>query len=114
TCIRDFIHVSDLVRAHLLVLRHLRRRGGNLVLNCGYGRGFSVLEVLESIRRVSGAPVPAWFEGRRSGDAAAVVADPARLCAMLGWQPRFDDLDRICADALRWERALSAYSSAAG
>lgn len=113
TCLRDYIHVSDLVGAHRLALQRLRAGGGNLVANCGYGHGTSVLEVLDSVRRVSGHELPAVLASRRPGDAAAVVADASLARAELGWEPKLDDLDTIVESALAWENALSRKNSAA-
>lgn len=107
TCVRDYIHVSDLVNAHYLALERLRRGGGNLVANCGYGRGHSVLEVIEAVKRVSGKDFEVVRSGRRPGDAVAIVASPERCFAELGWKPVHDDLERIVAHALAWERALA-------
>ncbi len=107
TCIRDYIHVTDLVAAHADALRYLRAGGGNLVVNCGYGRGFSVLEVLETVRNVSGRDFPVALGPRRPGDPATIVASPALIVERLGWQPRHADLDGIVDSALRWEEALT-------
>ncbi len=106
TCIRDYIHVSDLVRAHSDSLRHLRSGGPSLTLNCGYGHGFSVLEVIETVKRVSGIDFKVEQAPRRAGDPAQIVAASERVRATLGWQPRFDDLPTIVAHALAWERQL--------
>ena len=103
TCIRDYIHVADLVRAHSDALRHLRGGGASVTLNCGYGRGFSVLEVLDTVKRASGADFKVVTSGRRPGDPAAIVADSRRIRALLGWTPQFDDLETIVAHALKWE-----------
>jgi UDP-glucose 4-epimerase len=108
TCIRDYIHVTDLVGAHASALEHLRRGGASLTLNCGYGKGYSVLEVIEAVQRAARDRFPVRRVGRRPGDPAIIVADGNRLRATLGWQPRFDDLDRIVAHALAWERRLVA------
>ncbi len=108
TCIRDYIHVSDLARAHSAALAHLRAGGGNQTFNCGYGHGYSVLEVIEAVKRVSGRDFAVRRSARRPGDPAAIVADAARLRAELGWTPQFDDLDTIVAHALAWERRLAA------
>jgi UDP-glucose 4-epimerase len=107
TCIRDYIHVSDLVRAHSDALAHLRGGGTSLTLNCGYGRGFSVLEVVDAVKRVSGVDFNVEFTGRRAGDPARIVAASDRIRAVLGWQPQFDDLHTIVSHALAWERTLS-------
>jgi UDP-glucose 4-epimerase len=108
TCIRDYIHVSDLVGAHSAALHHLRAGGEDLILNCGYGRGFSVREVIESVRRVSGFDFAVEMGERRPGDPPRIVANPSRIRMSLNWQPRFQDLDTIVAHALAWERRLSA------
>jgi len=107
TCIRDYIHVSDLVGAHSAALQHLRAGGDDLILNCGYGRGFSVLEVIDSVKRVSGANFAVEMGERRPGDPPRLVADPSRIRSSLSWQPRFQDLDTIVAHALAWERRTS-------
>src|SRR5215217_2501241 len=106
TCIRDFIHVSDLVRAHSGALQYLRGGGNSVTLNCGYGRGFSVLEVIEAIKRAAQSDLPVSFGPRRAGDAAEVVATSEQARRLLGWRPRFDDLDTIVTHALDWERRL--------
>ena len=107
TCIRDYIHVSDLVRAHSDALAYLRADGASAVLNCGYGRGFSVLEVIETVKRVSGVDFKVEFAGRRAGDPAHIVAACDRVHSTLGWQPHFNDLETIVAHALAWERKLA-------
>ena len=106
TCIRDYIHVSDLVRAHLDALTYLRAGGASLTLNCGYGRGFSVLEVIETVKRVSGVDFKVDVAGRRPGDPAQIVAASDRARATLKWQPQFDNLETIVTQALAWERKL--------
>lgn len=106
TCVRDYIHVGDLVNAHALALDRLRDGGDSLVTNCGYGHGYSVLEVLDSVRRVHGSEFAVNMAGRRAGDADSVVANADLLRSKLNWKPRFDDLDRICLDALNWEHKL--------
>ncbi len=107
TCIRDYIHVSDLVRAHSDALAHLRRGGASDTFNCGYGHGYSVLEVIDAVKRASGRDFAACLAARRPGDPAAIVADAARIRAGLNWTPKFDDLDTIVAHALAWERKLA-------
>jgi UDP-glucose 4-epimerase len=120
TCIRDYIHVSDLTRAHSDALLHLRAGGSSLTLNCGYGHGFSVLDVIETVKRVSGTDFKVEYAPRREGDPARIVAGSAKVRATLGWQPRFDDLSTIVAHALDWERelitrrAISQLQAAAG
>jgi UDP-glucose 4-epimerase len=106
TCIRDYIHVSDLVSAHVGTLEYLRQGGKNVTLNCGYGHGYSVLEVIEAVKRVSGTDFPVCYSPRRAGDLAAVVADTRRLSRLLCWKPAYDDLDSIISHALAWERTL--------
>jgi UDP-glucose 4-epimerase len=113
TCIRDYIHVSDLVRAHGAALHYLRRGGNNATLNCGYGHGYSVLEVLAAARRVSGHNFPVEFSGRRAGDPASIVADVNRIQSVLDWRPMYDDLELIISHALAWERRLMASRRAA-
>lgn len=111
TCVRDYIHVSDLANVHLLALQRLRAGGGNLVANCGYNHGYSVLEVLDSVRRVFGSDFNVTMGPRRPGDAAAVVADSTLARSELGWKPAHDNLDGIVGDALAWEKALSHRNS---
>jgi UDP-glucose 4-epimerase len=111
TCIRDYIHVSDLVEAHRLALARMRAGGGSLVANCGYGHGYSVLEVMDSVRRVYGGEIDVRISGRRPGDAVAVVANADLARKEFGWAPRLDNLDGIVSDALAWERQLSMKNS---
>jgi UDP-glucose 4-epimerase len=107
TCIRDYIHVSDLAAAHVAALEWLiAHPGENLVLNCGYGRGLSVLEVLDAVDEAAGTPVNRIMEGRRAGDPPMLVAGNQRLLETLEWRPAHADIDRIVADALGWERRL--------
>lgn len=106
TCIRDYIHVTDLARAHLAALDHLREGGTSLTLNCGYGRGYSVREVVEVVKQVSGVDFPVTIAERRAGDPASLVARADRIRAELGWTPAHDDLAHIVRDALAWEEAL--------
>jgi UDP-glucose 4-epimerase len=114
TCIRDYIHVSDLAEAHVAALEWLvDHPGENLILNCGYGRGLSVLEVLDAVDRASGTKVRRIMEGRRAGDPPELVAGNSRLLATLDWRPRYADIDRIVGDALAWERKLVEPASAA-
>jgi UDP-glucose 4-epimerase len=103
TCIRDYIHVSDLAEAHVRALEHLERGGDSLIANCGYGRGYSVREVLDAVQRVAGKRLDIRIEGRRRGDPPALVADSALLKRALGWTPRHDDLDLMIRSALDWE-----------
>ena len=111
TCIRDYIHVSDLVRAHSAGLRYLRAGGGSVTLNCGYGHGFSVREVIEMVKRVSGADFKVEIAPRRPGDPAQIIAASDRARAMLGWTPQYDDLATIIAHALAWEQRLQGHGS---
>ncbi len=106
TGIRDYIHVSDLAAAHLAALDHLR--GGNTggAFNCGYGHGASVLDVLETVQRVSGRKIDIRHVPRREGDPAELVSDPSRLRETLNWTPQLDDLALIVEHALRWEERL--------
>jgi len=112
SCIRDYIHVSDLARAHSDALRHLRSGSSSLTLNCGYGHGFSVLDVVETVKRVSGVDFRVEVAPRRPGDPARIVANSQLARTTLGWQPRFDDLPTIVAHALAWERELMARRAA--
>ena len=107
TCIRDYIHVSDLAVAHRLALARLRAGGDNLIANCGYGRGYSVFEVIDSVKKIIGHPLEVRSCGRRPGDAAAVVANANLVRRELNWIPKYADLDRIVADALGWEEILN-------
>ena len=112
TCIRDYIHVSDLVRAHLDALRYLREGGESIVLNCGYGEGFSVLDVVAAVKRASGKDFAVHMADRRPGDPAALVAGADRIREVLGWVPRRNNLDTIVEDALSWEKRLREYRAA--
>jgi UDP-glucose 4-epimerase len=112
TCIRDYIHVSDLVLAHRAALRALRSGAPSTTLNCGYGHGYSVREVIDTVKRVSGVDFTVNHAPRREGDAAMVVADTAQIRQTLAWQPQYDDLATIVRDALAWERKLAARRTA--
>jgi UDP-glucose 4-epimerase len=105
TGVRDYIHVSDLIDAHLAALDRLRGGARSLLYNCGYGRGYSVRQVIDAVTRVAGVTLPVRTSPRREGDAAKVVADARAIRAELGWAPRHDDLDTIVAHALQWERS---------
>jgi UDP-glucose 4-epimerase len=108
TCIRDYIHVSDLAAAHVAALEWLTENPGeNLVMNCGYGKGLSVLEVLDAVDRHTNMPVKRVMEGRRAGDPPELVASNQRLLETVDWRPQYNDIDRIVADALSWERKLA-------
>ena len=108
TCLRDYIHVRDLVRAHMAALRHLRAGGASDIFNCGYSKGYSVLEVIDAVKRVSGVDFNVRVAPRRPGDPAAIVAKSERIRSVLGWAPELDDLDRIVTHALSWEDKLAA------
>jgi UDP-glucose 4-epimerase len=107
TCLRDYIHVSDLIAAHADALTHLRKGGESGIFNCGYGKGYSVLDVIKAVERVKGAALPVAYGPRRAGDPAAIVAGAERVRKVLGWQPRYDNLDFIVQTALDWERKLA-------
>ncbi len=108
TGVRDYIHVSDLAAAHVAALALLAGRPAEShTLNCGYGRGFSVLEVLDAVDRVTNLTIDRRMEGRRAGDPAALIADNAAILKALPWRPERDDLDGIVRDALAWERQLA-------
>ena len=107
TCVRDYIHVEDLADAHLRALRRLEEDGGSLTLNCGYGHGYSVREVIQAVERAAGAPIDARDAPRRAGDPPSLVAGTERIRDALDWTPRFDDLDTIAATSLAWERKLA-------
>jgi UDP-glucose 4-epimerase len=107
TCIRDYIHVTDLARAHSAALAHLRRGGGSETFNCGYGHGYSVLEVIEAVKRVGARDFAVRLSQRRPGDPMTIVADAARIRSQLAWAPQFDDLDTIVGHAMAWEDRLA-------
>ncbi len=108
TCIRDYVHVEDLCRAHLLALARLTDGGASAAYNLGNGSGFSVREVISAARRVTRRPIPAVEDTRRPGDPARLVADASRARSELGWRPRYPDLDTIIAHAWAWERRVEA------
>jgi UDP-glucose 4-epimerase len=108
TGVRDYIHVSDLVAAHLIALDHLAEGGESVALNCGYGRGASVREVINAVSRVVGRELPAVESPRRPGDPPALVADATRLRTDFGWRPKHDDLHEIISTAYEWERRLNS------
>ncbi|MDS1138537.1 UDP-glucose 4-epimerase GalE [Nitratireductor indicus] len=107
TCVRDYVHVWDLVNAHYLALQRMRDGGGSLVANCGYGQGYSVLEVIEAVRRVAGTDFEVRMSGRRPGDTVAIVASNERCRYDLGWQPKHQGLEEIVGHALGWEAKLA-------
>jgi UDP-glucose 4-epimerase len=106
SCVRDYIQVSDLAQAHLDALSYLRAGGDNLTCNCGYKRGFSVLEVIDVVRQVSGVDFPVTISARRAGDPAAIVASNETILSVLKWKPQYDDLRLIVRQALDWESRL--------
>ncbi len=106
SCIRDFIHVGDLAQAHRAALSYLRDGGASVTLNCGYGRGNSVLETIEAVKRVSGRNFAVQYAPRRPGDIMTMVADTGRIRSLLDWTPRYDDLETIATHALAWEWKL--------
>jgi UDP-glucose 4-epimerase len=106
SCVRDFIHVSDLAQAHRAALSYLRNGGASTTLNCGYGRGYSVLETIEAVRRVSGRNFAIQYAPRRPGDIMTMVADTRRIASTLDWTPQHADLETIAAHALAWEEKL--------
>jgi UDP-glucose 4-epimerase len=106
SCIRDFIHVSDLAQAHRAALSYLRTGGSSVTLNCGYGRGYSVLETVEAVKRVAMRNIAVQYAPRRPGDVMTMVADTSRIHGLLDWTPKYDDLETIAAHALAWEEKL--------
>ncbi len=108
TCVRDYIHVSDLADAHVKLLEHLLGGGANVTANCGYGIGASVLEVVVALEAQINAKLPVQMMPRRPGDSPSLVADASHLKSLLSWQPRFADLNLIVADALAWQRKIAA------
>lgn len=113
TCVRDYIHVTDLARAHMAALAHLRAGGQSEIFNCGYSTGYSVLQVVEAVKRISGRDFDVRMSPRRAGDPASIVADSSKIREQLGWQPRHADLDRIVRPALAWEEQLPRRLAAA-
>jgi UDP-glucose 4-epimerase len=107
TCIRDLIHVTDLVQAHLAALNYLRAGGASTTLNAGYGHGYSVLEVIAAVQRVSGREFAVEEAPRRPGDIMTMIADASRIRSTLQWTPQFDDLETIASHALAWEQKFA-------
>ena len=107
TCIRDYIHVSDLIGAHMAALAYLKAGGESMLANCGYGHGASVQDVLDVVATIAGKKLAIIDAPRRAGDAAILVADSTKLRTVLGWTPQYDDLQKIVSDALAWEQAIS-------
>ncbi len=110
TGVRDYIHVEDLADAHLKAIDHLRAGGESQILNCGYGHGYSVREVLDMVARVHGSPLNIIEQGRRAGDPPALIAGATKVREVLGWTPRYDDLEEIARSSLNWERKLAERS----
>lgn len=113
TCLRDYIHVSDLAQAHLDALKHLRNGGKSGAYNCGYGQGYSVLDIVKAVEKAAGKPVNARMAPRRAGDPAAIVAASAKIKQEMGWTPRHQNIDRIVESALAWEDYLRQRNEAA-
>src|SRR5690554_1324549 len=114
TCIRDYIHVEDLASAHVMALDYMAEGGQSKIMNCGYGRGFTVREVIDVVREQSGAEFPVVEAGRRAGDPAALMADNALIKETLGWQPAYDNLETIVSTALAWEAIWQKKKATAG
>jgi UDP-glucose 4-epimerase len=112
TCVRDYIHVTDLARAHSAALAHLRKGGQSGVFNCGYGQGFSVLDVIDTVKDVAGRDFAVKMSPRRPGDPASIVAGADRIREMLGWQPTLDNLRTIVQHAYEWEAKLARRNAA--
>ena len=108
TCIRDYIHIEDLANAHLAALRYLNQGGQSNIFNCGYGQGFSVKQVLETVQNVSGINIMIIEGHKRAGDPPSLIADNARIRATLDWTPEYQDLELICKTAVQWEKKISA------
>jgi UDP-glucose 4-epimerase len=108
TCVRDYIHVTDLASAHVDALNYLRKGGESMILNCGYGQGFSVLEVVDVVKQVTGVDFRTNLVGRRPGDPASIIAKADKIREVLGWVPKHADLEGIVRAAHRWEAHLAA------
>ena len=106
TCIRDYIHVEDLASAHIKALEHLEEGKEGGVFNCGYGHGFSVKEVLETMKKVSGVDFPVEIKERRAGDPAILISDNRKIREKMQWTPKYDDLELICKTGLEWEKKI--------
>jgi UDP-glucose 4-epimerase len=104
TCLRDYVHVSDLTQAHLLALEALLAGGGNSTYNLGNSTGYSVRQVIEAARNITGHPIPASIAARRAGDPAVLVADSGRIRARLGWRPAYEDIEAIIRTAWAWHQ----------
>ncbi len=110
TCIRDFIHVDDLANAHIQALRYLENNGDSITLNCGYGRGYSVKEVINALETICQRPLPTTLEKRRPGDLASVIADNTLIKKTLDWQPQYDNILTMVKSAFDWQKKLQALS----
>jgi UDP-glucose 4-epimerase len=110
TGVRDYIHVDDLADAHIKALDYLRKGGASLTLNCGYGHGYSVREVIDAVNRVNGSPIKVKEQERRAGDPPALIAKADKVRTVLGWESRYDDLDFIVKTSLDWEKKRLAQS----
>ena len=111
TCIRDYIHVDDLADAHLCALDYLRKGGKSELFNCGYGKGYSVFEVVNCMKKVTGVDFKVEIAPRRPGDAVAIYANSSKIRSTLGWEPRYDDLRLICRTSFEWEKELTQKTS---
>jgi len=109
TGVRDYVHVDDIARAHVAAVDYLLQGGESVTLNCGYGHGYSVREVMDTMQRIHGRPIDIRVETRRPGDPPTLIADAARIRTVLGWQPEHDDLEEILQSALDWERELQRH-----
>ncbi len=106
TCIRDYIHVEDLADAHLKALDYLEKNSQSNIFNCGYGHGFSVNEVLETMKKVTGVNFKVLKEDRRAGDPAALISNNSKITKLMNWTPKYDDLELICKTAFQWEKKI--------
>ncbi len=109
TGVRDYIHVDDLAIAHIKALDYLGDGGESVTVNCGYGHGYSVREVIDAVNRVNGTPIKVIEEPRRAGDPPALIAEADKVRKLFGWEPKYDDLDLIVKTSLDWERKLLSY-----
>ena len=112
TCVRDYIHVKDLARAHMSALEHLRKGGASDIFNCGYSKGYSVHEVIAAVKKASGVDFKVILSPRRPGDPAAIVAASGKIRDNLGWKPEHDDLAKIVSQALAWEKRVDQLKAA--
>ena len=112
TCVRDYIHVKDLARAHMSALEHLRKGGASDIFNCGYSKGYSVHEVIAAVKKASGVDFKVILSPRRPGDPAAIVAASGKIREQLGWKPEHDDLGKIVSQALAWEKRVDQLKAA--